>query len=172
LKTQREQLGVQIENMGPIAEEASIAEQVAREVLGQRTYTDIEKRGSTSFTGPFELQRLAQGTHSMNTSSVDHPAAKGASTWPTLSEAEQEVAILAAAGWPNSAIAVRRGTSTRTTDAQISSIFQKLMISSREEIVGFIPQDQSDRVSAERSHLPRQSRNKPPRANPPPPQRN
>jgi predicted ATPase/DNA-binding CsgD family transcriptional regulator len=172
LKTQREQLGVQIENMGPIAEEASIAEQVAREVLGQRTYTDIEKRGSTSFTGPFELQRLAQGTHSMNTSSVDHPAAKGASTWPTLSEAEQEVAILAAAGWPNSAIAVRRGTSTRTTDAQISSIFQKLMISSREEIVGSIPQDQSDRVSAERSHLPRQSRNKPPRANPPPPQRN
>jgi hypothetical protein len=52
---------------------------------------------------------------------------------------------------------VRRGTSTRTTDAQMSSIFQKLMIDSREDIVRFVPEDLRGRVSAERSHRPRQS---------------
>jgi DNA-binding NarL/FixJ family response regulator len=71
-----------------------------------------------------------------------------------LSKAEQEVAMLAAAGWPNSAIGVRRGTATRTTDAQISSIFQKLMINSRDDIVRFVPPDLRNRVSAERSHRP------------------
>jgi predicted ATPase/DNA-binding CsgD family transcriptional regulator len=161
LKPQLDRLGVQVENMGPIAEETSTAEQVAREILGQQTYTDIEKRGSTLFTGPFELQRLALGTHSINTSSVDHPAAKGPSNWHTLSAAEQEVAVLAAAGWPNSAIGVRRGTATKTTDAQMSSILQKLMIDSREDIIRFVPEDQRNRISAERSNIPRQSRDKP-----------
>jgi hypothetical protein len=78
-----------------------------------------------------------------------------------LSEAEQEVAILAAAGWPTSAIGVRRGTATKTTDAQMSSIFQKLMISSREDIFRCVPPDQRNRVSVERSHIPRQGRDKP-----------
>jgi DNA-binding NarL/FixJ family response regulator len=79
-----------------------------------------------------------------------------------LSAAEQEVAILAAAGWPNSAIGVRRGTATKTVDAQMLSIFQKLMINSREDIVRFVPQDQRNRVSMERSQIPRQSRDKSP----------
>jgi DNA-binding NarL/FixJ family response regulator len=78
-----------------------------------------------------------------------------------LSAAEQEVATLAAAGWPNSAIGVRRGTSTKTTAVQMSSIFQKLVINSRDDIVRFVPQDQRSQVSAERAHIPRQSRDKP-----------
>jgi hypothetical protein len=41
------------------------------------------------------------------------------------------------------------------------SIFQKLVINSREDIVRFVPQDQRSRVSAERSNIPRQSRDKP-----------
>ena len=140
--------------MGPFADETSTAEKVARDVLGQETYADAEKRGSRLSPERFELQRLALGTLSIDTSTVDHPATKGStSNWQTLSKAEQEVAILAAAGWPNSAIGVRRGTSTRTTDAQISSIFQKLMINSREDIVRFVPQDQRNRISAERSHI-------------------
>jgi predicted ATPase/DNA-binding CsgD family transcriptional regulator len=142
VKAQRARLGVLIENQGPFADETSAAEKVAREVLGQQTYADIEKRGSRLFLERSELQRLALGTLSISTMPVDHPAGKGTSSWQMLSKAEQEVAILAAAGWPNSAIAVRRGTSTRTVDAQISSIFQKLMINSREDIAGFIPQDQ------------------------------
>jgi predicted ATPase/DNA-binding CsgD family transcriptional regulator len=155
--TLRARLGVLIENMGPFGDETSTAEKVAREVLGQQTYADIEKRGSRLFAERSELQRLAQGTLSIAASTVDHPATKGTSGWQILSEAEREVAVLAAAGWPNSAVAVRRGTSTRTIDAQISSIFQKLVINSREDIAGFVPRDQRSRVSAERSRIPRQS---------------
>ena len=157
-KTQRARLGVLIEQLGPFADETSAAEKVAREVLGQESYADIEKRGSRLSAERFELQQIVLGTLSINTSSRNYLATTGtSSSWQILSEAEQEVAILAAAGWPNSAIAVRRGTSTKTTDVQISSIFQKLMINSRKDIVGFIPPDQRSRVSAERSHRPRQS---------------
>jgi predicted ATPase/DNA-binding CsgD family transcriptional regulator len=158
VQTQRARLGVLIENQGPFADETRTAEKVAREVLEKQTYADAEKRGSRLFAERSELQRLALGTLSVEASAVDHPAGKGASSdWQMLSEAEQEVAILAAAGWPNSAIAVRRGTSTRTTETQISSIFQKLMINSREDIARFVAEDQRSRVSAERSHIPRQS---------------
>jgi DNA-binding NarL/FixJ family response regulator len=98
----------------------------------------------------------------IDTSTAEQPVRTGTSaTWQTLSAAEQEVAILAAAGWPNSAIGVRRGTATKTTDAQMSSILQKLIINSRDDIARFVPQDQRNRVSAERSQIPRQSRDKP-----------
>jgi predicted ATPase/DNA-binding CsgD family transcriptional regulator len=158
VKTQRARLGVLIENQGPFADETSTAENIARDVLGQQTYVAVEERGSGLFTERSKLQRIALGTLSINTSP---PVAKSGSSWQTLSAAEQEVAILAAAGWPNSAIGVRRGTSTKTTAVQMSSIFQKLVISSREDIARFVPQDQRDRVSAERSHAPRQSPGKP-----------
>jgi predicted ATPase/DNA-binding CsgD family transcriptional regulator len=156
LKAQRARLGVPIQNLAPSSDETSTAENVARDLLGDQTYADVEKRGSRLFLERSELQRLALGPLSISTSSHDRPATTGASShWQTLSKAEQEVAILAAAGWPNTAIAVRRGTSARTTDAQMSSIFQKLMISSRENIERFIPEDQRERVSAERSRIPR-----------------
>jgi predicted ATPase/DNA-binding CsgD family transcriptional regulator len=161
VKTQRARLGVLIEQVVPFSDETSTAEKVARDVLGQETYADVEKRGSRLFVERSELQRIVLGTLSINTSSRDHAATSSTLKWQTLSAAEQEVAILAAAGWPNSAIGVRRGTTTKTTDAQMSSIFQKLLISSREDIVGFVPQDQRDRVSAERPHISRQGRDKP-----------
>jgi predicted ATPase/DNA-binding CsgD family transcriptional regulator len=154
VKTQRARLGMLIENLAPSSDDTSTAETIARDVLGQQTYADVEKRGSRLSPARFEPQRLALGTLSIDTSS---PAAKSASSWQILSAAEQEVAVLAAAGWPNSAIGVHRGTSTRTTETQISSIFQKLVINSREDIAGFVPRDQRSRVSAERSHIPRQS---------------
>ena len=161
-KTQRARVGVLISSMGSVVDETSAAEKVAREVLGHQTYADIEKRGSRLFTEPSALQQIALGTLSIEASTIDDAATEGTSSgWQILSKAEQEVALLAAADWPNSAIAVRRGTSTKTTDAQISSIFQKLMIDSREDIVDFVPQEQRNRVSEERSHTPRQSRDKP-----------
>jgi predicted ATPase/DNA-binding CsgD family transcriptional regulator len=157
VKIQRARLGVLIDNMGPFADETSKAEQVACDVLGPETYADIVKRGSRLSPERFEPQQLAMGTLLVSPPS---PTAKSTSGWQTLSAAEQEVAILAAAGWPNSAIGVRRGTSTKTTDVQMGSIFQKLVISSREDILHFVPQDQRNRVSAERSQIPRQSRDK------------
>src|SRR5262249_33118904 len=160
LMTQRARMGVLAENQGAFGFVTSIAENAARDVLGQQTYADIEKRGSRLSPERFEVQRIALGTLSIDTSTIDYPASTS-SGWQMLSKAEREVAILAAAGWPNGAIGVRRGTSSRTTDTQMSSIFQKLMINSREEIVRFVPQDQRSRVLAERSHIPRQSQDKP-----------
>jgi predicted ATPase/DNA-binding CsgD family transcriptional regulator len=161
LKTQRARLGMRIEGMGPFADETSTAEKVAHDVLGQETYADVEKRGLRLSPQRSELQRIALGTLSISASAGSHSATKSTSNWQALSKAEQEVAILAAAGWPNSAIGVRRGTSTKTSDAQIASIFQKLMINSREDIARFVPPDQRDRISAEHSNIPRQSRGKP-----------
>ena len=66
-----------IENLGPFADETSTAEKVAREVLGQQTYADVEKRGSRLFPERSELQRLALGTLSIDASAVDHPATNG-----------------------------------------------------------------------------------------------
>ncbi|MBO0881351.1 MAG: hypothetical protein J2P17_13575, partial [Mycobacterium sp.] len=161
-KTLRARLGVLIENQGPFADETSTAEKVAHDVLGQQTYIDIEKRGSRLSLERADVQRVALGTLPISPVPLDGPAAQSTSSnWQALSNAECEVAILAAAGWPNSAIGVRRGTATKTTDAQIASIFQKLVINSRDDIVRFVPEDQRARVSAERSRLPRQSRDKP-----------
>jgi predicted ATPase/DNA-binding CsgD family transcriptional regulator len=158
LTAQLARLGAKIENLDLLADEISAAEKIARDVLGQDTYADLEKHGSGLFSERSALQRLAGGTLSISTSI---PATTSTSNWRSLSEAEREVALLAAAGWPNSAIGVRRGTSTKTADAQMSSILQKLMIASRADIAGFVPQDQRNRVSAERCNIPRQSRDKP-----------
>jgi predicted ATPase/DNA-binding CsgD family transcriptional regulator len=167
VKTQRARLGVLIENMGSFGDETSTAETIARDVLGQETYAEVEKRGSRLFAERSELQRIALGTLSIGTPTADQTT-NSTSSWQTLSAAEQEVAVLAAAGWPNSAIGVRRGTSKKTADAQMSSIFQKLLINSREDIARFVPQDQRNRVSAERAQIPRQIRNKPPAVHPRP----
>ncbi|GGL32851.1 helix-turn-helix domain-containing protein [Nocardia jinanensis] len=59
--------------------------------------------------------------------------------WNYLSGAERAVAVLAAAGWTNVAIAARRGTSVRTTEAQLAAVLRKLVIASRREIVGLVP---------------------------------
>jgi predicted ATPase/DNA-binding CsgD family transcriptional regulator len=136
MTTQRARLGVAIENMGPFADETATAEQTACDAVGEEFYAYAKELGSWLSPERFELQRIALGALSINTPSL---AAQSASSWQTLSEAEQEVAMLAAAGWPNSAIGVRRGTSAETTAAQISVIFQKLMIDSREDIVRFVP---------------------------------
>ncbi|MFE3445425.1 ATP-binding protein [Nocardia sp. NPDC059180] len=72
-----------------------------------------------------------------------------APNWDSLSRAEREIAVLAAAGWSNNAIAVRRGSSMRTVDAQVASIRQKLAIASRREIVSHIPADLADRIELE-----------------------
>src|SRR5262249_29596792 len=122
---------------------------------------DAEKRGSQLFAERFELQRIALDTWSIAAPTVDRPPAKSISGWGTLSKAEQEVAVLAAAGWPNSAIGARRGTSTKTIDGQIASIFQKLMINSRTDIIRLVPHEQRNRISAERSHRPRRTRGRP-----------
>jgi hypothetical protein len=54
LKTQRARLGMLIETLAPFSDETSTAEQVARDVLGQDSYADVEKRGSRLSPERFE----------------------------------------------------------------------------------------------------------------------
>lgn len=56
---------------------------------------------------------------------------EGVSAASVLSEAESEVARLAARGLPNAAIAARRGTSPRTVANQIARVLMKLRMPSR-----------------------------------------
>ncbi|GAA5057166.1 hypothetical protein GCM10023318_35360 [Nocardia callitridis] len=74
--------------------------------------------------------------------------------WNQLSRAERDVAVFAAAGWPNSAIALERRSSIRTVDAQVASIRQKLMITSRTDIVGFVPAELGEQVRRESRRKP------------------
>lgn len=69
--------------------------------------------------------------------------------WDALSRAEQSVAILASAGITNAMIAARRGTSTRTVEAQLAAVLRKLQIVSRHEIEQFIPDERTAEVRQE-----------------------
>jgi DNA-binding CsgD family transcriptional regulator len=62
---------------------------------------------------------------------------------PGLSAAESEVAALLVEGRTHDEIAKRRGTSKRTVANQIASIYKKLGISSRAELVLSVMKDQS-----------------------------
>lgn len=79
--------------------------------------------------------------------------------WSGLSSAERAVAILAAAGWTNTAIADRRGTSVRTTEAQLAAVLRKLVIGSRRQIADFVPDELGAEVRLEaRRRGPRRTR--------------
>ena len=75
-----------------------------------------------------EVARLA-----MVCGTVHTPAVVSVPTW--LTERESEVATLAASGLSNKEIAVRLGTSPRTVGNQLQSVYQKLGVSSRSELV-------------------------------------
>lgn len=55
-----------------------------------------------------------------------------------LSESEREVALLALNGATNAEIAEKRGTARQTVANQLRSIFQKLQINSRAELVALV----------------------------------
>ncbi|MEV6279407.1 AAA family ATPase [Nocardia sp. NPDC051832] len=140
--TWREHLGVNLANLGPFGTETDNALRIARDVLGQTRFDAMRHEGSLLRPEHNEVARLALGTLTMNKLGVDHPVRRSRpSLWQQLSGAEQQVATFAAAGWTNSAIAAVRGSSFKTIDAQMVSIFQKLMITSRVDIIAFVPTD-------------------------------
>lgn len=145
--------------LAPFGDETGKATDIARRVLGQEAFVAAERQGRLLRPRLHEAQRLAMGTVSIDSMPLDHPARKSApSHWGELSAAEERVAILAAAGWTNSAIAARRGNSSRTVDAHMAAIFRKLMITSRQDIVDLVPADKLDQVRRESGRRPRQTR--------------
>jgi DNA-binding CsgD family transcriptional regulator len=148
--TAAEGFGLVSDAMGPLTEKSADAAAVARRVLGPGAYAAAEARGRRLRLEDNETQLLALGR-----STVDAPVnthldeREPVSLWRDLSETERVVAVLAAAGWTNTAIAARRGKSTRTVDAQIAAILRKLAIMSREDIIEHIPRDTIDDVRVE-----------------------
>ncbi|MEU7769567.1 AAA family ATPase [Nocardia sp. NPDC049190] len=150
------ELGVSIKAMGPFADESGKAVAVARRVLGLDAFTAAETRGSRLRPELSEVQRLALGTLTINIP----PAEQAPSRWHELSPAEHQVATLAAAGWTNTAISARRGTSVRTIDSQVTAILHKLAITSREDIIDHIPRDVIDQVRTETTRQPHRASQK------------
>lgn len=147
-RTVRRQLGVNIGNLGPFATETETAVTIARRALGDKAFAAAEREGSMLRVESAEVARLALGTLPLNSLSVDHPIRRNRpSRWSQLSAAERDVAVLAAAGWANTAIAASRGSSFKTVNAQVASIFTKLQINSRDDILAFVPAEARDEVA-------------------------
>ncbi|WP_280446155.1 AAA family ATPase [Nocardia brasiliensis] len=148
--TLRHRLGIEIKGLGPYVDETNKAAEIARQVLGENTFCTAEREGAMLRPELDEVAQLALGTLSFDKLPIDHPVRRyRPSSWRELSAAEQDVAVLAAAGWTNSAIAIRRGSSNRTVDAQMASILHKLGIRSRDDILALVPADQQGRVTEE-----------------------
>ncbi|WP_174189251.1 ATP-binding protein [Nocardia barduliensis] len=96
------------------------------------------------------LRRLSPDSgHADSEYAVPASSSVARSRWSELTPAESEVALLAAAGWANREIAVRRGASVRTVDAQLAAVRHKLMVASRTEIVRYVPLEVAQRVRRE-----------------------
>ncbi len=160
--TLREELGVDITHLGPFATETEFAADTARRVLGDDAFAEAEREGAMLRPESGEVAQLALGNLSMDRLPVEHPVRRSRpSPWQQLSEAEQEVAVLAAAGWTNTAIAARRGSSFKTVDAQMAAVLHKLMIDSRAAIRSLVPTDRQAQVSAEAARRPQRGRPNP-----------
>ncbi|WP_433599239.1 helix-turn-helix transcriptional regulator [Nocardia sp. CA-135953] len=137
----RTKLALGITTVGPFVDEHEHAMAVARHVLGPDRFAAAYAQGTRLSEVAGQVQQLAMGTLTLDPLEPDHDSSSVTTSWSSLSKSEREVATLAAAGWTNPAIAARRGNSTRTIDAQLSAILQKLSIASRHEIINFVPAD-------------------------------
>ncbi|WP_280440370.1 AAA family ATPase [Nocardia cyriacigeorgica] len=160
----RRRLGVDLEHLTSFRAETEWAAQVARSALGEAAFTAAEREGAMLRPELDEVARLALGTLSLDALPVRHPVRRQRPTrWQELSAAEQDVATLAAAGWTNTAIAARRGSSFKTVDAQMAAIFQKLTIGSRDDIIALVPAEHRATVAEEAARRPGTPRKREPR---------
>ncbi|RJO79824.1 LuxR family transcriptional regulator [Nocardia panacis] len=157
-RTAHRSLGTAIDRIPLVAVEMEFTTRVAVEVLGAPRYAAAETDGAGLRPEHDELQRYMRGQlPPERLTPVAVPASED-SRWTALSEAEREVAVFAAAGWPNSAIAAQRNSSVRTVDAQVAAIRHKLMIGSRSEIARHIPSELVERVRRESERRPVRAR--------------
>ncbi|NUP25568.1 MAG: LuxR family transcriptional regulator [Nocardia sp.] len=160
--TLRDGLGVDIDHLGPFATETEFAADTARKVLSDDAFAEAEREGALLRPELAEVAQLALGKLSMDRLPVEHPVRRSRpSPWQRLSAAEQDVAVLAAAGWTNTAIAARRGSSYKTVDAQMAAVLHKLMIGSRDGIRSLVPPDRQAQLSEEAARRPRRGRSDP-----------
>ncbi|WP_084653832.1 ATP-binding protein [Nocardia altamirensis] len=143
-----------VDKLVPFADETRRAIATARGVLGAERYDTAAAEGAALRPEFAEVQRLALGTLTINAVPLHNGRRNSTTHWTDLSTAEQQVAILAAAGWTNTAIAARRGSAAKTVDTQMTSIFRKLTITSREDIMRFVPEHEIQHVRTESARKP------------------
>ncbi|MBF6351439.1 hypothetical protein IU448_20840 [Nocardia flavorosea] len=151
-ETYSRSLGYSVVGKGPMLAETASAIAAARAVLGATDYLNAEDAGRKLRPELCEVQQLVLGTRRLEPRPRPIDTATG-SRWTELTSAERDIAVLAAAGWSNSAIARHRGNSPRTIDTHMVSILRKLGIGSRTEISLHIPPDHlpaPDRIGAPR----------------------
>lgn len=153
-------MGSSVERVPMVALGVRRATEVATAFIGPADFAAAEERGGQFRPGTDMVGRYARARWPVRPVRVPTAVERTVSHWGTLSPAEREVAVLAAAGWPNSAIAERRGSSVRTVDAQVASIRQKLLIASRREIGSHIPVELSEVVALERASAAGRRRNR------------
>ncbi|MGA6207490.1 LuxR C-terminal-related transcriptional regulator [Nocardia testacea] len=152
-------MGVDLEPLRPFAARTAQAVDTARAVLGAGAFDIAFRQGAALDAAAGDIVRLALGTPPITElPAADAPQPPEPVLWQHLSAAERDVAVLAAAGWTNAAIADRRGSSQRTVDAQVAAVLQKLSLRSRTGIAGALPVDQQARVRLEQDRTPRRGR--------------
>lgn len=134
------ELGTDTRATADLVERTTAAVAVARDLLGAKAFAAAHARGARLRLDPDGLAHMLSGASGFDRSlrSNGHGSAAD-SRWNELSRSERHVALLAAAGWTNTAIAARRGTSVRTVHAQMAATLHKLMITSRRDIAEFVP---------------------------------
>ncbi|WP_063009628.1 ATP-binding protein [Nocardia kruczakiae] len=143
----RRRLGVEIAQLRPFVAETDRAADGIRRLLGAHTFDAAYREGTEVRPTLTEISRLACDIAAPD----ERPARPHAPEWDLLTRAEQEVAALAAAGWTNGDIAARRGSSTRTVDAQVAAVLRKLAVASRADIAPQVPPERRTRAE----HTPR-----------------
>ncbi|MFJ9370134.1 LuxR C-terminal-related transcriptional regulator [Nocardia sp. NPDC101769] len=139
----RRRLGIELTNLRPVAKQADDAIDVATKVLGHTVFEAAMREGEFRPGA----DQIPSALHSAEAGRTRVVAVIGESRpWDGLTHAEQEVALLAAAGLTNTMIAERRGTSSRTVDAQVASVLSKLMIGSRKDIIPLLPTEHPDQA--------------------------
>ncbi|WP_159847529.1 ATP-binding protein [Nocardia sp. CY41] len=151
--TLRAHFGVAIESLGPFHDETVRAEQIARRALGAGSFAAAEAAGARMDPEATEIHLLALGSAAKLSRSPTRAMPEDPA-WRLLTNAEQHVAVLAAAGWTDTAIAARRGSSRRTVNAQMAAVRRKLVVGTRDELTTRIPAALEEKVAAEAARLP------------------
>lgn len=139
-------MGIASDRVPLVANGSHAARAAATAVLGPQRYGAAVLRGTRLRPEECELQQYFLGRLAVVEDGGTDPKQ---THWHELSPAERDIAILVAAGWTNSAVAVRRGTSVRTVDAQVATIRRKLAAADRSAIIHRIPGELRERVRAE-----------------------
>ncbi|MEU7765501.1 AAA family ATPase [Nocardia sp. NPDC049190] len=155
IATLHRSMGIVADRVTLVARGIAGATEVATSIIGAAAYAAAAYRGARLRPERDELQRFVLGRLSIDQVPGLRPEARvTVSRWDELTPAEGEVAILAAAGWANSAIAARRGSSIRTVDAQVATVRRKLMAATRADISWHVPDQLEERVQLESERRP------------------